>query len=175
MSQLPTFKYHPNPLKTGAFKQGEPFICECCEKETTIYYTGVLYTPEEISTLCPDCIHSGRASATFDGQFVADIEDGATISKEAQTELFKRTPSYASWQDEIWLTHCGDGCAFIDYVGWDDIKGKLDDFADLRADSSDYADDISHLEKYMHNGGDFQGYLFQCLHCHKYRLHADCS
>lgn len=181
--KLPEFKYNPKPLETGAFKQDKSVICDCCEEETRIYYDGGLYSEEEIEYLCPNCIHSGRASKEFDGHF-SDMVDGSFSSDqnvtptfnnlEAINDVLKRTPSYISWQSEIWLTHCNDCCAFVGYVGWDEIKDKLDEFVDLENDIIDFAKDISLLEKYMRNGGDFQGYLFQCLHCKKYRLYADC-
>ena len=44
---LPTFRYHPNPLETGAFEESkEGVVCECCGKMTHIFYTNpVSYTP----------------------------------------------------------------------------------------------------------------------------------
>lgn len=36
---LPTFRYHPNPLETGAFKESaDGVVCDCCGKTTHIYY-----------------------------------------------------------------------------------------------------------------------------------------
>ena len=41
---LPTFRYHPNPLETGAFEESkEGVVCDCCGKTTHIYYTGPFY------------------------------------------------------------------------------------------------------------------------------------
>ena len=182
MCKLPEFKYHPKPLETGVFKQDEAVVCDCCEKEAEVYYDGIFYSVEEIEYLCPTCIHSGRASEEFDGQFSDWIEgfspnpnEPHTFSNhEAMTEVLKRTPGYAGWQSERWLTHCHDCCAFVGYVGWDEIKDKLDEFVDLESDLSDFAPNIEFLEKNLRNCGDFQGYLFQCLHCKKYRLYADC-
>lgn len=112
----------------------------------------------------------------IEGSFSFDPNVPPTFNNTAAiAEVLKRTPSYVSWQGEKWLTHCDDCCAFIGYVDWDEIKDKLNDFADLETDMIEFANDLSHLEKYMRNGGDFQGYLFQCLHCSKYRLYADYS
>lgn len=37
---LPTFRYHPNPLETGAFEESADGVaCDCCGKTTHIYYT----------------------------------------------------------------------------------------------------------------------------------------
>ncbi len=38
---LPAFKYHPFPLETGAFKQDKTVNCDCCEQQTTVYYTAL--------------------------------------------------------------------------------------------------------------------------------------
>ena len=35
---LPTFKYHPNPIETGAFQKGTPQECDCCGFETDLWY-----------------------------------------------------------------------------------------------------------------------------------------
>ncbi|MEH6978944.1 CbrC family protein [Bacillus pseudomycoides] len=36
-------------------------------------------------------------------------------------ELIHRTPGYGGWQQEYWLSHCNDFCAFIGYVEWEEI------------------------------------------------------
>ncbi|EFC7612994.1 hypothetical protein CSE53_003500, partial [Escherichia albertii] len=40
---LPIFKYHPQPLETGAFKQDKTVECDCCEQETSVYYSSPFY------------------------------------------------------------------------------------------------------------------------------------
>lgn len=51
--ELPFFKYHPNPLKTGTFETDKTVICDCCGKETDIYYSGSFYSVEDVEYLCP--------------------------------------------------------------------------------------------------------------------------
>lgn len=36
---LPQFKYHPKPLETGAFEQDKTVECDCCEQQTSVYYS----------------------------------------------------------------------------------------------------------------------------------------
>ena len=56
---LPTFRYHPNPLETGAFEESADGVaCDCCGKTTHIFYTGPFYAVEDIEYLCPECISS---------------------------------------------------------------------------------------------------------------------
>ena len=184
MEQLPKFKYHPNPVETGAFETDKVAKCDCCGEETNVYYTTPFYSIEDIDALCPCCIANGKAAKKFDGEFqdYASIEgispnpnepNTINISNEAIEEVTKRTPGYIAWQQEVWLVHCGDLCAFIAYVGWNEIRDKLSEFADLEADCSEYGMSVEDLSEYLFNGGSCQGYLFQCLHCKKYRLYFD--
>ena len=54
---LPTFRYHPNPLETGAFEESkEGVVCDCCGKMTHIFYTNPFFSVEDIAYLCPECI-----------------------------------------------------------------------------------------------------------------------
>lgn len=42
---LPTFRYHPNPLETGAFEESTTgVVCDCCGKETHIFYTNPFFS-----------------------------------------------------------------------------------------------------------------------------------
>lgn len=77
----PAFKYHPNPLDTGMFTQGEPKTCCCCGRQTDIWYDGPFYGDlhanrstdpdddelpyEKMDYLCPECIADGSAAAKF--------------------------------------------------------------------------------------------------------------
>ena len=189
MENLPNFKYHPNPIETGAFQIGEPQECDCCGKSTDIYYTRPFYSTEEIHALCPTCIASGKAAETFDGKFQdyasiegisPDPDEPSTFKNtEAVEEVMKRTPGYRGWQQEIWLAHCNDLCAFVGYVGWDEIQqmglaGEISE--DLDENGSNLGiGTIEHVQQYCRNNGDLQGYLFQCLHCKKHRLYTDYS
>ena len=173
--EIPYFRYHPNPIETGTFKTDKTVLCECCGKETSVYYTGPFYCVETVEYLCPWCIAGGSAAEKFDGEFqdYAAVENDEThpLSEEALAELTRRTPGYIGWQQEDWLSHCGEPCAFVGYAGLEEIEDKLDDFVDLDGDCERFGG-RENLE-YLRNGGSCQGYLFQCLHCGKYRLHAD--
>ncbi|KHI08801.1 CbrC family protein, partial [Escherichia coli] len=98
-----------------------------------------------------------------------------TYPDEMLKELVERTPGYHGWQQEFWLAHCGDFCVFIGYVGWNDIKDRLDEFANLEEDCENFGIRNSDLAKCLQKGGHCQGYLFRCLHCGKLRLWGDFS
>lgn len=54
--QLPSFKYHLDPLSTGSITESES-ICECCEESRGYIYTGPVYAEVElVDAICPWCI-----------------------------------------------------------------------------------------------------------------------
>lgn len=188
---LPVFKYHPRPLETGAFSDDKIVTCNCCEQSTNVYYSGPFYCAEDVDALCPWCIADGSAAKKFDGSFQDDgsidgvkalYDDEGELTgfenpwpQESTVTLTQRTPGYHGWQQEYWLSHCNDFCAFIGYVGWQDIADKVDQFADLDADCLHAGIDIDDLQEALRADGDCQGYLFRCLDCGKLRLWVDFS
>jgi len=173
VDSLPGFKYHPEPIKTGAFKIGEAVVCECCHKATNVFYSEPFFSVDEIEFLCPDCIKSGRAHEKFDGDFQDSHSCDKVSDKEKLNELCTRTPGYCGWQQEYWPAHCDDFCAFIGYVGWNEIQqmGIEKEIEEDISKNSDYP--ISAVKQHLMINGSMQGYLFRCLVCSKHRLHID--
>lgn len=172
LAKLPVFRYHPNPLETGAFQVADsPVICDCCERPAPIYYGGPFYAVEEVDYLCPECISGGRAAQKYDGEFQDEysLEEGVE-DPDKLDELIHRTPGYQGWQQEYWRAHCGDYCAFIGYVGYRELK-QMEILDEIRTDPT-WAED-EELLKAVTNRGSVQGYLFRCLHCGKHILWAD--
>lgn len=172
---LPFFKYHPNPLATGAFTQAQyAVVCDCCGCSTHIYYDGPFYSIEDINYLCPNCIASGAAAKKFDGDFQDDgCLEPKVLDAEKIDELIHRTPGYSGWQQEYWRSHCGDFCAFMGYVGAAELKalGVLDEVLD----DPQWSEEEKDLIKTSVNGGSLQCYLFKCLHCGKHMVWMDCD
>ncbi len=109
---IPKFKYHPDPIATGAIKKNDS-QCECCGENRGYTYTATLYSPEEIEFICPWCIADGSAAQKFDGMFCDDyplIE--ANLNNSIIDEVTLRTPGFNSWQQEEWLVCCEDACEF---------------------------------------------------------------
>jgi len=173
-NDLPKFKYHPNPIETRAFETVETVICDCCGKQTRIYYTGPFYAVDEVEYLCPDCIASGKAAKKFNGEFQDNRFIDQVDDEEKVDELIHRTPGYSGWQQEDWLAHCKDFCEFIGYVGWNELveMGIADEVLVDYKENGVYS--IENVKNHLVNGGAMQGYLFRCLHCGKYRIHIDC-
>lgn len=183
--ELPGFKYFHDPIATGDFAHNVKMICDCCGKETDViygsvengqFYPGNFYPYKNDRSLCPWCIADGSAAEKFDGVFL-DVDNCDPVDDPEKTdELIHRTPCYLSIQEPYWLAHCGDYCKFVGYVGWKEMiemtPGEAPENV-YRRDVSLF--DIEELKECMMNGGGLQGYLFQCLHCGKHFLYADCD
>jgi len=180
---LPQFKYHPNVYNLDIF-DNEEGICSVCRQHRTMKYNSSFYSVEEPDYICPWCIHDGTAAKKFNGEFndYASIEgvfsdpqinSTTKLPNELLLEISERTPSYTSWQQEVWLTHCNEPCAFIDYADSDTIKPFLSELdTDIKINIGyDPEFILNHLTK----EGSLVGYLFQCVKCGQHRLHADCD
>ena len=63
--ELPKFKYHPNPLATGAIAESNE-VCECCEEAPGYIYKASFYSTEEVESICPWCIADGSAAEKYE-------------------------------------------------------------------------------------------------------------
>ena len=172
---LPAFKYHPNPLETGAFEQSaDGVVCNCCCKITHIFYTVPFYAMEDIDYLSPLCIASGKATDKYKGSFQDDcfVDDGVEDPARLD-ELIHKTPGYCGWQQEYWRAHCGDYCAYLGCVGARELRalGVLDEVLDDPL----WNDEQKAMIEQSVKGGHLQCYLFECLHCKKHLVYMDCD
>ncbi|MCA8998918.1 MAG: CbrC family protein [Planctomycetaceae bacterium] len=99
---LPTFRYHPDPLASGAIKK-ESGICACCGKHADYMYVASAYSSHDLrGKLCPWCIADGSAHDKFDVEFSDSVplsDDG--IPEHIIEEVVQRTPGFISWQQEV--------------------------------------------------------------------------
>ena len=178
--ELPKFKYSPNAYNIDIFKEEEG-ACSICNQNREIKYDSSFYSVEEPEYICPWCIADGGAANKYSGEFndSAGIETPlgyasddvlqATFDKKI-LEVTQRTPSYVSWQQEVWLTHCNEPCAFIDYADSEMIRPLLHE---LEADIENIGYEKDLITKHLSKEGSLVGYLFRCLHCGTHRLHVD--
>ena len=155
---LPAFRYHPDPVATGSFA-ASPGTCPWCGRDRTYVYTGPVYAYEEPDPPpCPSCIADGSFAARFDAEFT-DPDALRGLESPIIDEVTRRTPGYSGWQQEQWLTHCGDAAAFLGPVGYAELQAHPQALEALRLDMGD--EDVEALSR----TGSPTGYLFRCRQC----------
>jgi hypothetical protein len=174
-TEIPSFKYHLDPLASNVFEHKNA-KCPVCMKIVSIVYTGPFHSNEDVEDICPWCISDGSAAIKYNGDFQDTQTIENKISKEAMEELIKRTPGYCGWQQEQWLVHCDEPCQFIGYVGWKEIEHQnIDVSDDIIKMSDEYGLKEEEFKSRLVNNSSLQGYLFKCVKCGKYRLTSDCD
>jgi len=174
---LPPFRYHPDPLATGSF-EARGGVCKSCGLQRNIMYVGPVYSrfPDIRGNVCPWCIADGSAHEKFACTFVDDfpLKD---LPQAIILEVTTRTPGFASWQQDEWLSHCGDACAFLGDASRETLaKFKAGERRAVFNESTDIDDDD--WSKFVSNyapGGDPSVYHFRCLSCSTDLFGHDCS
>jgi uncharacterized protein CbrC (UPF0167 family) len=174
---LPTFRYHPDPLATGAIEP-RPITCACCGEPRGFVYVQPVYATTELDEkLCPWCIADGSAAAKLGASFSdpAPLQQ-AGVAQDVIDEVSLRTPGYSCWQQEEWLTHCNDACEFHGDASEDDVEDASD------AVKADWMQRYGKTAKQWAAGtrdyepaGDNAFYKFVCRHCGVVRLGWDCA
>jgi uncharacterized protein CbrC (UPF0167 family) len=178
MEPLPTFKYHPDPIRSGSIEQSTT-ECQCCGRARGYIYTGPTYAVDDLDNcLCPWCIAGGLAHKKFDAMFVDDSIFPDDIPSNVLKEVTLRTPGYSSWQSEVWPTCCNDVTAFLAPVGITEIRA---DYPDLEYDVTKfivdelkiYNNEALTMLKALNRDSGPTAYIFQCLHCQAFHVHVD--
>jgi len=181
---LPTFKYHPDPLATGSIAPS-PVECACCGEARGYIYTGPVYAGEDLDDrICPWCIADGSAhkrfGATFTdeagvGGYARGVERWDKVPWAVIEEIAFRTPGFSGWQQEQWWTHCGDGAEFLDRVGFAEASKFGPGLLDALAPPGDFAS-APERKRYLRaldRDGSPTGYAFRCRHCGKLGGYCD--
>jgi uncharacterized protein len=174
MEPLPEFKYHPDPVKTGAIAKSDAG-CECCGRVRGYVYTLTIYAEDEIEHICPWCIASGDASEKFNGDFVdAHPLAQAGLTEEITKEVSQRTPAYESWQQESWLACCDDACEFHGDATTNELLAlNQDELASLAKEVGFSFEVLSDVITHYEPKGSPAFYKFVCRHCGKVKHHCD--
>jgi uncharacterized protein len=169
--ELPTFKYHPDPLATGSIELSSQ-KCLACGQARGFIYKGQPYAEEElIDAFCPWCIADGKAHEQFDAEFVDAAGVGGygmwqPVSDEVVAEVAYRTPGFIGWQQEKWFTHCADAGEFLGRAG----KAELMTYGseavtvikeEIGFEGKEWDDYFGSLDK----DGEPTAYIFRCRHC----------
>lgn len=167
---LPVFRYHPDPIASGSIVASEA-QCVCCAQRRGFIYAGPSYCEAELDdALCPWCIADGSAHEKFGASFVDDATFPDEISPEIIEEITFRTPSFSGWQQEKWLSCCGDAATFIESAGHSEIRERhpqleakltMEIMRDLGIPGAAAARIVTSLDR---DHGP-TAYVFSCRHC----------
>jgi uncharacterized protein len=176
-TDLPAFRYHPDPLASGAIEPSD-VECACCGKKRGFIYVGPVYGEHDLNDLlCPWCISDGSAVRKFDARFADDHPlRKANLAEHIVEEVSLRTPAFNSWQQEQWYAHCGDACAFHGDATVEEVANATTSTkAAWREEFGLTDEDWALATKNYHPRGPQAFYKFVCLHCGTVLLGWDCS
>ena len=114
-------------------------------------------------------------------KFAAIFVDSEAFDEEAPAaaidEIVERTPGFNTWQSERWPSCCGDAAAFVAPVGIDELRSEQG-LESVALNYIVYEMEISggaatRLLNSLRRDAEPTGYLFRCLHCHRYLFHMD--
>lgn len=160
------------------FELGSAIIC--CEEASEVGYG------------CAECLAAGKFEFWHDTEIGMLDENGLTkVYKHNQQPpenfpndalvALRRTPQIATWQQELWLTHCND---FMAYQGtWspgDFYKNAPNGdgralFLEMTDDGKSLWDDSMPEGKTILKEWHAAYYVFKCRHCGKLRGNWDCD
>jgi uncharacterized protein CbrC (UPF0167 family) len=180
--QLPSFKYHPDPIATGSVMPS-PSECVCCGQARGHVYTGPVYARGEYrDRICPWCIADGSAHLKLGASFQDDSQVGGggkweEVSRATVEEVIWRTPGFGGWQQERWWTHCGDAAQFIGRAGRAELTGMGAPAVEaIRASTGMKAGpEWDSFMAALDAECSPRAYLFRCGHCGKIGGYVDCD
>jgi uncharacterized protein len=176
--ELPTFKYHRDPIATGSVVPSDR-KCEVCGANRGFVYTGAPYGVRDLESVCPWCIADGSAHLKFGVEFVNRDSIGnygqwESVHPDIVAEVAFRTPGFSGWQEERWYTHCGDAAEFLGPMGKSDLERVGPEAVEAVRHESDFTDE--EWESYFDSLNVQSGptaYIFRCLHCGKLGAYSD--
>jgi len=166
--KLPAFKYHPDPISTGSVIRSDA-KCRCCGERRGAIYTSTIYCVEDLENdICPWCIADGSAAKKLNATFCDDRPlREAGIEASIVQEITTKTPGYDTWQQDVWLTHCKDACAFLGEASKNDVLSIAFEGLQVAGGEEMDAKTIRIIAQNYRPKGSPAFYKFKCLHCDK--------
>ena len=169
--ELPTFKYHPNPLATGSVEPSEN-KCVVCGQARGFIYKGQPYAEEELAdAICPWCIADGGAHEKFNAEFVDAGGVGGygtweSVADEIVEEVAYRTPGFIGWQQEKWFTHCADAGEFLGLAGKKELMALGPEAIQaIKEEIGFEGDEWNEYFESLDKEGEPTAYMFRCRKC----------
>ena len=177
---LPHFRYHPDPIRSGAIA-ASPVTCKSCGQARGYIYTGPVYTERDglDDSICPWCIADGSAAVKFDAYFVDVNAVAGLVPQDVQQELERRTPGYLSLQEGEWRACCGDAAAYIKPATEKDLasaefpKSRSALLRYLITEQDMESEDAKEFIETLKPDAGHSAYLFKCLKCGKFHFHIE--
>ena len=120
---LPTFRFHPDPVQSGAIEVS-PSTCGACGRARGYAYCGPCYVEDEFdAVVCPWCIADGSAFRRF-GVTFAEVEPKPGIDLAIAEEIEERTPGITSFNPVDWPVCCGVPMAYLEPAGHTEIGAR---------------------------------------------------
>ena len=165
---LPLFRYHPDPLFTGSIIQSIA-KCSACGQMRGYIYTSTVYSSYDLEDeICPWCIADGSAARKFEATFCDDLPlIDAGIDAAIIQEVTTRTPGYDSWQQDAWLTHCNDACAFLGDASREEVLSIANERVVVAGGGWIDPEQMKGIAQNYWPKGSPAFYKFKCLHCGK--------
>ena len=172
--ELPPFRCHPDPLKTGSIVPSTS-ACSCCGMARGFAYKGPAYGRDDRCPICPWCIADGSAHARLGLHFThpSTLEE---LPRQVQEEVAFRTPGFMGWQEQRWQVCCGDAAAFMGFIGEKEIRALGQEVEE--AVGRVHALSGAKLDRYislLHVDSNAFAVLFRCHHCGRYLAYEDCA
>jgi uncharacterized protein CbrC (UPF0167 family) len=179
MTELPRFKYHPDPVDTGSVIPSDA-ICRACDHARGYVYEGFPYAEEDLEGgICPWCIADGTAASRFDAEFCDTAGIGGygrwePVPDTVMDEVSKRTPGFTGWQQERWWTHCGDAAEYLGRAGRRELSERWPDAIEaIRAEIGYEGDRWDEYFSALDSEGSPTAYVFRCCHCRAFGGYSD--
>jgi len=176
---LPAFRYHPEPVTSGSVEEAT-VDCVACGKRRSHVYVGPVYAEDDYSgRLCPWCLADGTAARKLGAAFTevgTDVPPQLTAS--VLDELAHRTPGFEAWQQEHWMFHCDDACAFVGRIGRGDLDELPDALEMLLHENDAFGWSPEQSQEYvdaLEIDGETTAYLFRCLACGTHQAYSDAA
>jgi|SRR5690606_7321712 len=120
---LPTFRFHPDPVRSGSVARSD-VLCEACGRTRGWAYAGPCHAETELDgRLCPWCIADGTAHARFDVTF-HDVVLPADVDPGIADEIEQRTPGFATFQPIDWPACCGVPMGYVEPCGIAEVRAR---------------------------------------------------
>jgi uncharacterized protein len=178
VTDVPTFRYHPDPVGTGEVITSDA-PCRCCGRHRGFVYTGPVYSEDQVvEELCLWCIAEGSAATLFEAEFTDVANAPDDVPQPVLTEVLTRTPGFSGWQQERWMFHCSDAAAYLGKVGYEELLVAPEALEMVLHENDELGWTPEQSQNYARSlrpDGDATGYLFRCLHCGTHLAYTDMS